>query len=46
MMKFMGLENRQHFVKRYLHPLLDDGKLVMTIPDKPNSPNQKYITKT
>lgn len=45
MMKFMGLENRQHFVKRYLHPLLAEGKLAMTIPDKPNSPNQMYITK-
>ena len=31
--------------KEYMKPLLKNGELVMTIPDKPNSKNQKYVTK-
>lgn len=38
-----GLSGRRHFNEAYLKPLLDSGKLVMTIPDKPNSRNQKYV---
>ena len=43
MMDFMGLVNRGNFVKHYLKPLLEAGKLVMTIPDKPKSKKQKYV---
>ena len=43
MMKHLGLVNANHFRKAYLKPLLDSGQLVMTIPDKPNSRNQKYV---
>jgi hypothetical protein len=39
----MGLGNREHFRKSYLKPLLESGQLKMTIPDKPNSKNQRYI---
>lgn len=42
-MKHCGLKNKNHFIKAYLRPLLKSGALSMTIPDKPNSPNQKYL---
>ena len=31
-------------VRKYLKPLVDLGRIAMTVPDKPNSNNQKYIT--
>jgi ATP-dependent DNA helicase RecG len=43
MQQFMGLADRGHFRKTVLLPLLESGQLVMTIPDKPNSRNQKYV---
>ena len=45
MMEFLKLANRKNFVERHLKPLLDSEKLVMTIPDKPNSKNQRYVKK-
>ncbi|MBR4425685.1 MAG: putative DNA binding domain-containing protein [Oscillospiraceae bacterium] len=43
MMSYLGLENREHFRKSYLKPLLESGRIRMTIPDRPKSKNQKYI---
>lgn len=43
MMDYLGLVNVNHFRKKYLIPLFEAGKIRMTIPDKPNSRNQKYI---
>ncbi len=40
---FLGLKHREHFRVEILAPLLKAGLLVPTIPDKPNSPKQKYI---
>lgn len=40
---FIGITNRGYFRSSILKPLLDAGKLKMTIPDKPKSTNQKYI---
>ena len=41
---FLGLKHREHFRAEILAPLLKAGLLVPTIPDKQNSPKQKYIT--
>lgn len=45
MMDHMGLTDSKSFRKRYLNTLIEAGKIEMTIPDKPNSPNQKYRKK-
>ena len=42
--EYCGYKNTKNFTKRYLRPLLDSGTLKMTIPEKPNSRNQQYIT--
>ena len=39
-----GYKDRKSFTMHYLKPLLDAGLLLMTIPDKPRSQNQKYVT--
>ena len=42
MLAFMGLTDRTKFRRKYIHPLLEAGILEQTIPDNPNSRNQKY----
>ena len=44
--EFSGIVSREHFSKSCLAPLLAAGLLRMTIPDKPNSKNQRYISCT
>ena len=39
-----GYKNTKNFTQKYLRPLLNSGQIQMTIPDKPRSKNQKYIT--
>lgn len=41
-MKKLGLSHRPTFRKNYLSPALESGLVERTIPDKPNSKNQKY----
>lgn len=41
--EYMGYKSMKSFSKRYISPLLENGKLVMTMPDKPSSKNQKYV---
>lgn len=40
---FWGLKEKKS-VRRHIRPLIEQGRLAMTLPDKPNSKNQKYIT--
>lgn len=39
----LGLKSRETFRKNYMNPALDERLVVMTIPDKPNSRNQRYV---
>jgi ATP-dependent DNA helicase RecG len=39
-----GYKDRNSFTINYIKPLLDSGLLLMTIPDKLRSKNQKYVT--
>lgn len=40
------ISDRKYFRTDLLNPLIKDGLIELTIPDKPNSPNQKYRTTT
>ena len=44
MQEFCKIQGRKKFNESYLKPLLAQEKLKMTIPDKPKSKNQKYIS--
>ena len=41
-MSFMDVTDRTKFRRKYIHPLLEAGILEQTVPNKPNSRNQKY----
>ncbi|MBU2264449.1 putative DNA binding domain-containing protein [Patescibacteria group bacterium] len=43
MMTYMNLKHRASFLINYIHPLLQDQLISLTVPDKPKSPRQKYI---
>jgi ATP-dependent DNA helicase RecG len=43
-LEFCGVKSRTTFIKNHLAPLISEGKLRMTIPDKPNSKKQKYTS--
>lgn len=45
LMERLGLKSREGFRRNYLHPAIELNLIRMTIPDKPNSRNQRYIKK-
>ncbi len=44
--KHLQLKNKEYFRKNILKPLIQRKKILLTIPDKARSKNQKYITNT
>lgn len=44
-MSYIGHKNKTRFRRDYIKPLVDKGLLKMTIPEKPTSKYQKYISK-
>ena len=44
-MKRLGLKSKETFRKNYMTPAMNGGLVVMTVPDKPRSRNQRYIKK-
>lgn len=42
--EFLAIPSAQYALRRYLDPLVHSKAILMTIPDKPRSPNQQYIT--
>ena len=38
----LSIKNRDYFRTDYLNPAINTGYIELTIPDKPNSQNQKY----
>lgn len=43
LMEKLGLKSKEGFRRNYLRPATDMNLIHMTIPDKPNSRNQRYI---
>ena len=42
--KCVNLKHREYFRSGILNPLIKAGSIAMTVPDKPKSSKQKYIT--
>lgn len=44
-MEKLGLKSKETFRKNYMNPALNLGYVIMTIPEKPKSRNQRYVKK-
>ncbi len=43
LMEKLGLKSKEGFRRNYIRPAIDMNLIRMTIPDKPNSRNQRYV---
>lgn len=43
-LEYLAIPSGQYALRRYLDPLVNAKLILMTIPDKPRSPNQKFYT--
>lgn len=43
LMEKLNLKSKESFRKNYLHPAMERGLIQRTIPEKPNSKNQRYV---
>ena len=43
LMDALGLKSKETLRKNYINPAIELGLIRMTLPDKPNSKNQRYI---
>ena len=41
--EYLGIKSDRFIRQEVIQPLLESGKLIRTIPDKPSSPKQKYV---
>lgn len=41
---FKGRFTIAYVMTKFIHPLVENGMLRLTIPDKPKSKNQRYVT--
>ncbi len=42
-LSLLNLKSKETLRKNYLNPAIENGLVIMTLPDKPNSRNQRYI---
>ena len=40
---YLGIESVSYAISKYVQPLISEGKLRMTLPEKPKSPKQQYV---
>ena len=43
LMEKLGLKSKEGFRRNYLRPAINMNLIRMTVPDKPNSRNQRYV---
>ena len=42
--EYFGVKDPKFFAKKHIKPLIESGALRMTMPNKPTSPAQRYVT--